>query len=59
MKLSQCKLGVLVTFGDGTLVGMVVGISENRNKDAVPLVKWQNEEEPILNHHELLELYED
>ncbi len=46
MKLSECKLGILVQsdlpLPDKTKIGMVVGITENCTKEAIPEVQWQD-----------------
>lgn len=46
MKLSECKLGILVKsdlpLPDKTKIGMVVGITENTTREAIPEVQWQD-----------------
>lgn len=49
MKLSECKHGILVCVG--YRIGMIVGITQNPYKEAVPLVQWQNDPEPMAYHH--------
>lgn len=66
MKLSQCKYGVVVcrqahinTLDIKPLIGMVVGIGQNRHKEAIPLVQWQDRTTPIVIHHGCIDLYEE
>ena len=50
MKLSECKLGILVQSvqinsildNQPSKIGMVVGITENCTKEAIPEVQWQD-----------------
>lgn len=61
MKLSECKHGVLVEYAKGygiSQIGMVVGITENPVKEAIPLIQWQKGE-VVPQHHKLLGLYEE
>jgi hypothetical protein len=63
MKLSQCKYGVIVYrqtyINIKPLIGMVVGIGQNRHKEAIPLVQWQDRTTPIVIHHGCIDLYEE
>lgn len=61
MKLSECKLGILVQstlpLPEKTKIGMVVGITENCTKEAIPEVQWQDGRKSG-HHHVNLTRYE-
>ena len=61
MKFSECKHGMLVVCVKNRLRGqiaMIVGISQNNQGEAIPLVQWQfDESEPFAVHHSNFEIY--
>lgn len=59
MKLSQCKLGVLVQHD--TSIGHVVCLTKNvcERPEVIPVVHFAGEEKPRGIHHNNLKLYED
>ena len=71
MKLSECRYGILVKRETKeyvhshlhltvkhSVIGMVVGISQNCMGEAIPLIQWQDGEEFSI-HHENLSFYEE
>lgn len=50
MKLEECKFGVIVQQINPTIIGMIVGISENSVKEAIPLVQWQDGKQYAIHH---------
>ena len=59
MKLSKCTYGILVRSTQTFKIGMVVGITENRFYEPIPLIKWQHEEYAVAYDPDNLELYKD
>lgn len=72
MKLSECKIGVVVSIHPGladqkrdgtkiTKIGHIVGLTLNvsDNPEVIPTVLWASSDRPIGVHHLNLMLYED
>lgn len=57
MKLSECRHGLLVQKEDAT-IGMIIGLSENRCSEAIPLIQWQTGA-TYPCHHSNIKLYEE
>ncbi len=61
MKLSECKFGILVQpaeinrkhYNQLSKIGMVVGITENCTKEAIPEVQWQDGTKYGCHHNNL------
>ena len=63
MKLSECTHGKIVVKRrvfpqEKNMIGMVSGISENPQGEAIPVVSWQDGTETP-HHHANLDLYEE
>lgn len=66
MKLSQCKIGVLVKetkvweLGKSKAkIGHVVGLGYGHNQEVIPLVHFVGEQLPRTIHHTNISIYKD
>ena len=65
MKLSACKFGILVVdcrsyrAPEVSRIGMVIGITQNSTREAIPLVQWQGSAECVGFHHAHLAKFEE